>query len=314
MGQHTDPPLDADIARFVEQLRANATVTDNVGEMRQGALRARQALPWRELDAAEIEIPLESASMRALLKRPPSDPDAHNGNPCTLIYLHGGGWVLLSADTHASIAARLSEPSRCNVVTLDYPLAPEVRFPLTIDRCAEAIIALHERATEFGLGKRGLVLAGDSCGANLATAIALRLRSREDIPVKALVLAYGVFDSDLGRASYDQFSDAPYPLSRERMDFFWSQYCADGADRLNPMAAPLRADLTGLPPTLISIAGQDVLRDENHAMAEALAAAGVDVDVQHFDRASHAFWEAHGVSDYARNAVQSAADWLARQL
>jgi acetyl esterase len=155
------------------------------------------------------------------------------------------------------------------------------------------------------------VLGGDSAGANLAAGVALLLRSGNPVPLRGLLLNYGVFDSRLDTPSYREFTEG-YGLALERMEFYWRSYASRGADRLNPLAAPLRADLSGLPPCLLQIAELDVLASENHAMAARLRGAGVAVETEMFPGTVHGFLRAEGHIGAARRAVVQAGEWLKR--
>lgn len=299
------PPLDPGIAAFLEALRDGAAESYDVGALRAAAAAIRRCFADPP-DAPAPDLVTIAVPGHAL-------PGAiHRAGPATgtILYLHGGGWALLDSESHAPILRRLARGSGCDVLGLDYPLAPETRFPDSLAAVVAAVAALTEAPGRWGLGPRPLILAGDSSGANLALAAAIELRD-QGVGVAGLILAYGVWDADFERTSYRLFGRAPYLLTRERMAGFWDLYCPEAARRRDPRAAPLHADLAGLSPVFLAVAEQDALRDENLALAEALGSAGVAVALESEPRAAHGFWEACTVSEVARASVAAAAAWAA---
>jgi acetyl esterase len=227
----------------------------------------------------------------------------------TLLFLHGGGWTLFDSVTHSPLMRALAAKTGWAVGGLDHPRAPEAPYPEAVETCANVTRIVMRAGLDFGLpGPVGL--AGDSSGANLAVAATLLMREAGATMPSALMLFYGVYDHDLSRPSYAEFGSAPFPLSAEKMAWFWDRYCPDKARRREPLASPLDADLVGLPPTNLVVAGQDVLRDENLAMAVRLAEAGVRVSLDVYPGAVHAFCEAVGFVEVSRRAVGRSAAWL----
>ena len=227
----------------------------------------------------------------------------------TLLFLHGGGWTIFDSVTHSPLMRALAAKTGWAVVGLDHPRAPEVPYPGPVEACASVISTVMRAGLDMGLpGPVGL--AGDSSGANLAVAATLLMREAGAAMPAALMLFYGVYDHDLSRPSYVEFGSAPFPLSMEKMAWFWDRYCPDPARRREPLASPLDADLIGLPPTNLIVAGQDILRDENLAMAARLAEAGVRLSLDVYPGAVHAFCEAVGFVDVSRRAVGRSAGWL----
>lgn len=234
-----------------------------------------------------------------------------------LVYLHGGGWVWNSVDTHDRLMREYAAAAGCAVIGPDYALSPEAVFPQAIEECAAVLRWVAARGTEWGLDPSRLVHGGDSAGANLALGVVLMLRDAGALPpLSGLLLNYGVFDSRPDTPSYREFATG-YGLTRERMEFYWRCYAPREADRAHPYAAPLRADLAdlaGLPPCLLHIAELDVLASENRAMAERLRAAGVAVTEEIFPGTVHGFLRAVGHVGAARRAVAQAGEWLHARL
>ena len=225
-----------------------------------------------------------------------------------LVYFHGGGWVLHSIDTHDGLARNLAAAADIAVVSVDYALAPETRFPGAVLECVAVIRALAGQ--DWGIDASRIVLGGDSAGGNLAFATALALRDGGGLAgLRGILALYPVVDFDFTRPSYATYAEG-FGMTGASMHVFWDLYARDAADRLNPLASPLRAELAGLPPTLIQLAAMDVLRSEGEAMAEKLGRAGVDVTLKTYEGVLHGFMRLAGHVGKARLAIDDAAWWL----
>jgi acetyl esterase len=173
---------------------------------------------------------------------------------------------------------------------------------------------LAQRGADWGLDPTRIVACGDSAGGNLAFATALILREQSGPALRGILAAYPICDSDFALPSYREFA-AGWPLTADKMRFFWDVYVSGPDDMRHPWAAPLRADLAvlaGLPPVLLQVAGLDVLRSEAEAMAERLRRAGVDVECEVFPGLTHGFMRATGAVARAREARDRAGAWLRR--
>jgi acetyl esterase len=226
-----------------------------------------------EIDGPRGEIPLRVYR-----------PDAEN--PPTLVFAHGGGWVLGTLDSADDICRELAARSGCLVVSVDYRLAPEHPFPAGLDDVFAALQWADEYAESFGASE-GLAVAGTSAGGNLAAATALRARE-SDVTLDGQFLLYPMIDDDFQRPSYDEFAENSL-LSRADVAWFWEQYCRSPVDRANPYAAVLEADPAGVAPATVLTAGHDVLRDEGAVYARLLAESGVDTDHDHYRSLGHGF-------------------------
>ncbi|VXB41484.1 conserved hypothetical protein [Luteimonas sp. 9C] len=229
-----------------------------------------------------------------------------------LVYLHGGGWCLFSLDTHDRLMRELAERTGVVVIGVDYALAPEHPYPVALEQCLAAIRALREQPDTFGIDAARLALGGDSAGANLALAAALRLR---DVGahggIEALLLIYGAFDTALDADSVRTLGTADDMLSAEEMAGYWAAYLGPDADACRDgYAVPAHAELHDLPPTLLLWGERDVLASQNATMAGRLRAAGVDVDAHAYPRTPHSFIEAMSISDIAHAALARSAHWL----
>ncbi|NKC29303.1 alpha/beta hydrolase [Falsiroseomonas selenitidurans] len=261
-------------------------------------------------ESADRWLPVRGRRLLCRLHR----PQAGAGPLPVLVYIHGGGWVWNSIDTHDRLMREYANRAGCAVLGPDYALSPEAPFPQALEECAAVLRWVATQGAAWGLDPSRIVLGGDSAGANLAMGVALLLRQTDPaLKLRGLLLNYGVFDADFATPSYAEFADG-YFLTREKMRFYWDCYAPRPADRLNPLASPLRGDLTGLPPCLLHIAELDVLAAENRAMGDKLRAAGVAVEQAVFPGTAHGFLRSMNHVAAARSAVEQAGAWLGRVL
>ena len=207
-----------------------------------------------------------------------------------LVFYHGGGWVIGDLDTHDVVCRTLSNESRCAVVSVDYRMGPEYKFPMGIDDAYAAVKWVAGEAKTLRIDPDRVAVGGDSAGGNLATVVALLARDVEDAPKIAYqLLIYPATDMYMTTESHRKFGEG-HLLTRSSMDWFQEQYLTGPEDRDDWRASPLRAeDLAGLPPAYVLIAGNDPLRDEGEAYAMALKAAGVSVVLREFEGQIHGF-------------------------
>ena len=205
-----------------------------------------------------------------------------------LMFFHGGGWVVGDLDSHDEVARQLCAGAATVVISVDYRLAPEACFPAAPEDCYAATCWAVENAAELALDTQRVTVGGDSAGGNLAIAVALMARDRAGPSIAHQLLIYPVTDHNFETASYRDNADG-YFLTRDMMQWFWGHYLASAEDAGNPLATPLHGNLTGLPSATVITAGYDPLRDEGIAFAEALDAAGVEVEHRLFEGMIHGF-------------------------
>ncbi|BBY61002.1 alpha/beta hydrolase [Mycolicibacterium sarraceniae] len=205
-----------------------------------------------------------------------------------LVYAHGGGFVFCDVDSHDGLCRTLANLIPAVVISVGYRLAPEHRWPTA----AEDVLAVTEwaaaHAPEFGGHLTRIAVGGDSAGGNLAAVTAVMARDRGGPGIAAQLLLYPVIAADFGTDSYRTFGQGFYN-PRLALQWYWDQYVPTIDDRMHPYASPLQADLTGLPPAVVVVAGHDPLRDEGIAYADALDAAGVPTTRCEFDGGIHGF-------------------------
>jgi acetyl esterase len=247
----------------------------------------RPAVPGRDaLDISEVlaGAPPAGDPVPVRIYRPRAGAASGAG----AVYLHGGGFVAGDLDTEDLRCVRLAHDAGCVVVSVDYRLAPEHRYPAALDDAYAVLTWTAESAPTLGADPARIGVVGASSGGNLAAATALLARDRGGPPVAFQLLVYPTLDDRRLTAS-QQFVGTPMVDGRD-CERCWDYYL--GPDRVDipPYAAPGRAaDLTGLPPTYVMTAELDPLRDEGIEFASRLLAAGVSVDLHQFAGAFHGF-------------------------
>lgn len=223
-----------------------------------------------------------------------------------IVYFHGGGWVLCSLDTHNSTCRELAGGTDAIVVSVDYRLAPEAKFPAAPEDCYAATEWVFAQAEALGIDPSRIVVAGDSAGGNLAAAVSLMAREKKGPEILHQLLVYPVTDARLETASYTE-NGSGYFLSKDMMRWFWHHYLETESDGENPLASPLRAeDLSGLPPATVITAEFDPLRDEGAAFAKRLQQAEVATQYTNYPGVFHGFFAMTGQIPRARQAVDDA--------
>lgn len=250
------------------------------------------------------------ASVRLRVLWPAAETAASVAQPA-LVYLHGGGWVFFSLDTHDRLMREYAARAGRVVVGIDYAHAPEARFPVALEQTLAALRWVRAQAADLGIDTARIALAGDSVGANLSLAAAMVLRDADaDDWLQGLLLNYGTYGDDDNSESFERFDGPRYTLGREEMRGFWQTYLRHEADRMDPRAQPLRGQLAGLPPVALVVAENDVLRDSSLQLAARLAAAGSPPVLWRYAGATHSFLEAMSFAELSRRALDDSAAWL----
>jgi acetyl esterase len=231
-----------------------------------------------------------------------------------VIYTHGGGWVLGDKQTHDRLVRELAVGADAVIVFVDYDRAPEARFPTAIEQAYAVAKYVVEHAEEFGADPTRLVIAGDSVGGNMTAALALMAKTRNGPKIAAQLLFYPVTDASMSTGSYAQFAEGPW-LTAKAMAWYWDQYLPEVAMRSDILASPLNATLEqlhGLPPTLLIVDENDVLRDEGEAFARKLALAGVRVVSARYNGTIHDFMMLNPIAETpaGRAAIGQAIGYL----
>ena len=229
--------------------------------------------------------------------------------PPVMVYLHGGGWVLGSNTVVDSIARELANRSGYAVLSVDYRLAPEHKYPAGLDDVHQALLWIAGNASRLGLDARSLAVGGDSSGANLAAAVSLRCRDQGGPALAFQLLVYPLLDRNFDTESYRSYGDGSLSaLSLADVTWFLDHYVNVPHELDLPLVYPLRtSDLSRLPRTLLICAEIDPLRDDSVEYARRLEQAGVPVELRVYQGMFHGFWRAAGVLPEAREAIDHAA-------
>lgn len=196
----------------------------------------------------------------------------------TVVLIHGGGWVAGDVDTYDGFARQIAKRSGLRCLSIDYALAPEQPFPAALDDCIAAVRWAASEGAGLGIDPARIALIGDSAGANLALAVCLALRDAGAALIRGAALAYGGYSLDFDAPSVRAYGNGQYFLSAADMARYRDDYLPDRADRENPLAVPILADLHDLPPLHIAVGEFDPLRNDSERLAERARAAGVDVE------------------------------------
>ncbi len=241
-------------------------------------------------------------------------PKGAKGALPVVMYFHGGGWVLGSKNTHDRLLRDLVNGSHAAFVFVNYTPSPDAQLPVPIEQGYAATKYIAEHGSDFDLDTSRLAVAGDSVGGNMVAVVTQLAKERKGPAIRYQVLFYPVTDSSLAQDSYEEFVDGPW-LTRAAMEWFWDAYAPSKEDRRKVTAAPLSAtseQLQGLPPALVIVDENDVLRDEGEAYARKLMQSGVDVTAVRFLATHHDFVMLNALADTpaSKAAIQLAAEKL----
>ena len=220
-----------------------------------------------------------------------------------LVYFHGGGMLFGDLNFMDAGCRYMSEHACCTVISIDYALAPENKFPKPLEECYEAVREIVRNAAELKIDPERLALGGDSAGGNLTATVSMLARERKEFTVVRQVLIYPWIDLATEPAS--KYEDAwDIPLNAGDFDLLNELYLNDPAEAKLPLVSPVYAeDLAGLPPAVLITEGNDPLKDEGMTYGRHLAEAGVPVEHIHFDDMIHGFIQFTGVVEEAAEAL-----------
>ncbi|WP_328611298.1 alpha/beta hydrolase [Amycolatopsis sp. NBC_00345] len=306
--------LDPQIETLLKHLAAEAgpalesrTVAQNRAAGRAFAILA--GAPEPVADVRDATATADGRDIPVRIYRPVTEPDA-GPLPVTLFF-HGGGWVFGDLDTQDHIARTVAGRSGTIVVSVDYRLAPEHRFPAAADDAYAALTWVADNAAGFGGDGERLAVFGESAGGNLAAVLAQESLHRGGPRITLQVLAYPAVDRFDDSPSMYQYLAGPV-LSRSYLEWFWGAYLSTPDQGADPRVSPARSgELAGLPPAVIATAENDPLRDQGDRYARKLADAGVPVQHLPVKGAIHGFLSFTGSVQLSRNVLNQLADAVA---
>lgn len=310
------PEIDPHMAAILETMaEAGATPYEGMTPVEARAECERRNAAWNE------DAPLVASVEDVLVPGPRGDvpvrlyaPEAAGPEASCVVYLHGGGWVFGSRDSHDGICRKLATAGGFKVASVDYGLAPENPYPHGLEDCLGVVRWLRHNGRRHGIDGGRLALAGDSAGANLSLACCLVLRDRAEPPPRAAALVYGAYSAELDSPSHAAFGDGRLVLSTTMMRWFWDHYVPDPRRRAEPLAAPLHADLRGLPPLFLAAAELDPLRDDSERLARRLIEVGAELDYRLWRGVTHASLPMGRLLPRADGFIAETAGFLARRL
>ena len=244
----------------------------------QGAREPLKQVEDRVIDAGDVKLPIRIFT-----------PEGSGPLPI-LVFFHGGGWVLGDCESYDTPCRALANGAGCIVVSVEYRLAPEHKFPAAPEDCYAATLWTVRNAASLGGDPARVAIGGDSAGGNLAAVVAQMARDRDTPPLVLQVLIYPVTNHARDTASYRANAEG-YLLTKAGMDWFWNCYLREPSDGAKPYASPLRAtNFANLAPALLITAEYDPLHDEGAAYGAKLGAAGVKLVYSDYPGMIHGFF------------------------
>jgi acetyl esterase len=255
-----------------------------------------------------LSIPAAHGVIPARIYTPRKLRKANGRAPC-LVFFHGGGWVIGNLETHDVVCRKLAEEGELIVISVDYRLAPEHRFPAAVDDSIIATKWIAANAAGLGIDASRLIVGGDSAGGNLAAVVSLAARDDGGPDIAGQLLIYPSTDMSRKHASHQE-PETSILLTHSVIGWFLDHYLGD-ADIFDWRASPARAkSLAGLPPAYVLTVGGDPLRDEGDEYAARLKEAGVRVAYRHFAGQFHGFFTMGKLLNQANVAASEIGSWL----
>ena len=303
-------PIDPTAAALIEVLEQHfPRIERGVTSAADARAVAKQLPRPAEVEAvASVEdrtVPGPAGDVPVRVYRPSDDGAARPG----VVYFHGGGFVICDLDTHDGACRRMANAVDAVVVSVDYRLAPEHRWPAAADDAYAATVWVAEHADELGVDPGRLAVAGDSAGGNLTAVVAQMARDRGGPPLAFQLLVYPVIDLSATRSEHPSQTEnaTGYFLTVGQMEWYREQYLARDTDGEEPYASPIKAgSFAGLPSACVVTAEMDPLRDEGEAYGQALHDAGVPVEIHRARGMFHGFFNMDAVLDGSKDAQRVA--------
>jgi acetyl esterase len=259
--------------------------------------------------AKPLAIPAAHGAIPGRFYTPKKLRKRNDLSPC-LVFYHGGGWVIGDLESHDVVCRKLAHEGELIVISIDYRLAPEHKFPAAIDDAFTALKWIASNAKGFGIDAARLMVGGDSAGGNLAAVVALAARDGNGPKLAGQLLIYPATDFAMTHPSHSE-PETSILLTHTVIKWFKDQYLRGLDDVDNWQASPARAaTFAGLPPAYLLTAGADPLRDEGDEYAERLRQAGVPVTYKHFPGQFHGFFTMGKLLQQANVAASDMAAWL----
>jgi len=306
-------PLDEQAKKLLDEARKNGLPPMYMLSLDEARKKAHENLPNSEEivvgNVENIVIPRPWGDMACRVYTP------GGGSLLPIfVFFHGGGWTIESIDTHDTVCRHIAKLSDCVVVSVDYRLAPETKYPGGIEDVYAATEWVYENAVSLKGDSDRIAVGGDSSGGNMAAVVCLMARDRKGPEIKYQVLIYPVTDHFPDNQSHRDFATG-YSLDRDYMTWFWNYYLNPEDSLDDPYICPLRAkSLENLPPAHIQTAEYDPLRDEGEAYAKRLKEAGVEVDLTRYDGMFHGYAQRWHLLDKGMTAIVEISSKLKKHM
>jgi acetyl esterase/lipase len=295
----TDPYLDPQVRNFLKGLNTGAPGLETMDPLqaREVLVGAQQATPvdFSGIEESEFTITQDGYTIPLNVVR----PAGVSGVLPVFIFIHGGGWVLGDYPTHKHMVRELVVHSGFAAVFVNYTRTPDAAFPRAINEVYAATKWVAENGAAIGVDGQNLAIVGNSVGGNMSTVTALQAKQKNGPRIKLQILMWPIVDADFTTNSYQRYGQDRF-LTTPLMKWMYDMYIPDPLGRSNILASPLRAtvdQLQGLPPALIQVAENDVLRDEGEAYGRKLREAGVPATTIRYNGMIHDFGLLHGMAD-----------------
>lgn len=306
--------LDPSAAMVMEAFRAaNRPKLESMppAEAREFSKLGRAAVqpePPELASVENIEAPSPHGPIPLRVYKPKTLPE--NGPAPALIFYHGGGWVICDLDSHDIVCRQIADQAGFIVVSVDYRLAPEHKFPAAAVDSIAATQWIVDNAAKFGIDTNRVFAGGDSAGGNLTAVVTINARDKDGPKFAGQVLVYPATDMSMKHPSCSN-PDMDVLLSGVLMKWFIDHYLTSKADVDDWRASPARVqDMKGLPPAYVITAGADPLHDEGVEYKDRLRAADVDVTYQDYPGQFHGFWTMGKLIPEANKLSSDIAAWL----
>ncbi|HVU94481.1 MAG TPA: alpha/beta hydrolase [Puia sp.] len=309
----TDPSLSTAVKTFLKAVNAGPPLeTLSPVAARKVLADAQASVPvdLSGIDVSEKTITGDGFTVRLNIVRPAGVTDVLP----VFVYIHGGGWVLGDFPTHERMVRDLVVLSGAVGVFINYTPTPDAVFPTQINEIYTGVKWVAEHGADIGVDGSRLAIVGNSVGGNMTAVTALMAKDKHGPALRAQIMLWPILDADFNTGSYKEFGTGGYYLTSATMKWMYDMYIKDPAKRKNIYASPLRADieeLKGLPPAIIAVDENDILRDEGEAYGRKLDLAGVKVTTIRYDAVIHDFGLLNGLAEIPQTKslfVQLAAE------
>ncbi|OAI38596.1 hypothetical protein AYO38_09355 [bacterium SCGC AG-212-C10] len=302
-------PVDPAVKALLDQMNVPGapSLDQMTPEQARAGFAALAALQGPPEDVASVEdrtVPGPGGEIPVRIYKP-----SNAANLPVLVYYHGGGWVIMDISTHDGVCRALANAAKCVVVSVDYRLAPEAKYPAAAEDCYAATKWVADNAAALGVDANRLAVGGDSAGGNLAAVVAQTARDKGGPKIVLQVLHCPVTEYSYNTSSYTDNAEG-YMLTKAGMVWFWDHYLESPDQGQQPMASPLLGDTKNLPPALVQTAEFDPLRDEGAAYAAKLKESGGNVTYHQYDGLIHDTFLFMGVVPGGRANIDEAAEHL----